>query len=248
MHNTQSEEDNVRAQHVANLMTGMAPMIAPASDLPLNVSLQPSYTTVLPDQPILASISLGDENIGPAQMRYILCALQGTHSSLGAITRDNGGVSQAIWDRCEEPHEEGNVTMTDYARDVFGSVSPASPRTMLFTASAVPSIDTITWNLVQARCVHHPTHAVCERLCEMAVLLTGEQWCDLWSSQEAQDEIHFLIFGNPLQAWYLRATCERALPILLDPGLLENVTSRRACHILGATLQYLATLRCASPR
>ena len=235
---SQMNADYARAQRVASLATGMASMTAPVFGAPIDVSLQPSPSSI-PDQPILASVSLGGHEVGPLEMRYILYTLQNTHNSLHAITRDNTGVSSQIWNRREAPHDDEKITITEYAREIFGATPPMDPNTTLFTVPPVPSIDPVTWNILQARCVHHPIHAVCERLCEMAALLTGEQWYDLWLSVDARKDVNFLIFGCTLQAWYLRDICSRALPIKLDPSLLEHPTSRGVCHVLGATLQYL---------
>jgi hypothetical protein len=239
---SQIDADYARARRVVSLTADMAPTVAPVIGTHVTVSLQPSPTTIISDQPILTSVSLGGHTVGPLEMRYILYTLQDTHNSLQTIARENTGIGPEIWNRCEAPHDDEKITITEYARGVFGSTPPIEPATTLFTGSPIPSIDPVTWNILQARCVHHPIHAVCERLCEMAVMLTGEQWYDLWSSVNARNEVNFLIFGCTIQAWYLRDICSRALPITLDPSLLEHPTPRGARHVLGATLRHLKSL------
>ena len=85
---SQMNADYARAQRVASLATGMASMTAPVFGAHIDVSLQPSPSSI-PDQPILASVPLGGHEVGPLEMRYILYTLQNTHNSLHAITRDN---------------------------------------------------------------------------------------------------------------------------------------------------------------
>jgi hypothetical protein len=230
------------AERLMHISHGLNPSSSSSSPFTtqttINLILRPSPCPTAIDEPIEFGMSAGTSVITDQQMRALLCSLQEQKMSLSSQSRDNTGVSNDMWEARQTFEEDEPPIMSPYAQRVFGVAPPDDPDFVLFRPPPVRSIDSITWGLLVARCAQYPAIDVKNRLCEMMILLSGEQWYDLWTEEKAMKEVQRLAFGIQVEPWYARDIAERALPMVLNPGLLGRWDGRSAAHILGATRHY----------
>lgn len=238
------EDEESAAQRVARISEGLAPpplaqamnRVDPNSHL--QVEMRPSASPSDMNA-INVSIPLSQPNVSAAGFCFALSELETQTVQMSAPEMSQRGLARDLWNRrVQEPDAESKEPFSDnYIRRLFAeNAVPDRPEHILFSASPIPSIDSISWALVIARCNEHPREKVGLRLREMAYLLTGEQWFDLWMDEKGKGTAFMLVFGTAIVPWYFPSIVEAAKPMVIDEEVLKQGGARMACHLLGACL------------
>jgi hypothetical protein len=191
---------------------------------------------------VQVSASLNGHALTNQQMYSAISNLEETNIRFSRPVVEDVHLNPDLWNNRVQRQEiqEDTLPYNDsYTKSIFGSIpSTEMARDILFCGSPVASIDTITWAVAVARCrFWQSPESIAERMRELANVLTGEQWFDLWTGEASLQDAELLVFNCHVNTWLCIPIAKVARDMLIDPEILKTKGPRMASHLLAQALR-----------
>jgi hypothetical protein len=208
-----------------------------------HVLCRPNFSVNGLGGPATINLPLTRESTTTTDLTNILTLMQAYESVIPTSLRTNEAAAEALVLAADSSSSSHEAVISRIAMKKFPMQDLTSSE-FIFGKPVVPSIDSLTWAVLVCRLDTHPKSSAAYRICEAALVLSGEQFRDFIIDQNTSD---LLLFNGAVTRWNVHAACSMSRPLEIDRNILDGSRGPevRAVHLLSQSLRHIAcTIRC----